>query len=192
METKDQQFKDWVAHYSGELFRWAEYKTSSREAAEDLVQETFMAAYRSWDNFNNDSTPKTWLYAILKNKLMDYFRKKARDIVIAESLLVHEDSDPFFDTFFDENGTWKKEARPQPWDMEEELLDNLDFRKVFYDCIKKLPSVWRNVVNLKYLEENKSSDICKEISISPTNLWQVLYKSRLQLRACIEKNWFKK
>ncbi|TAM97297.1 MAG: sigma-70 family RNA polymerase sigma factor [Chitinophagaceae bacterium] len=192
MENKDRQFKDWVEQYSDDLFRWAYYKVSSKEAAEDLVQETFMAAYRSWDKFNHDSSPKTWLHGILKNKLMDYFRKKARDIVISESMFDEHDADSFFDAFFDENGTWKKEASPQSWETEGELLDNTDFRNVLFDCLKKLPPAWYHVVNLKYLEEKNSNDICQEVNISPTNFWQILYRARLQLRACVENNWFKK
>lgn len=194
MEDKDQQIKEWVDHYSEELFRWASYKTSSKETAEDLVQETFIAAYQSWEKFNHESAAKTWLYAILKNKLMDYFRKKARDIVVPESeLLPDRDPDPFFDSFFDEYGSWKKEARPQPWDLEEEhLLDNTAFRQVLDGCLKKLPASLNSVVSLKYLGGKKGEEICKEINISATNLWQMLYRARLQLRACIEKNWFKK
>lgn len=192
MMSKEEQFKDWVELYSGDLFRWAEYKSSSREAAEDLVQETFLAAYRSWDKFNHESSPKTWLHAILKYKLMDYFRKKARDIVISESSFYDQDKDSFFDAFFDEDGRWKKEARPQPWDTEGDLLDNPDFRKTLYDCLKKLPPAWRHVVTLKYMEEKNSKDICQDFNISLTNFWQILYRVRLQLRACLEKNWFKK
>lgn len=192
MAVKDEQFKDWVKLYSGDLFRWAEFKSSSREVAEDLVQETFLAAYRSLDSFNHDSSPKTWLHAILKNKLTDYFRKKGRDIVVSESVFYKYDTDPFFDTFFDENGNWKKEARPQQWETEGELLDNADFRKTFYTCLKKLPPAWYHVMNLKYFEDKKGEEICKETNISSTNFWQILYRARLQLRACLEKNWFKK
>ncbi|MGH2643463.1 MAG: RNA polymerase sigma factor, partial [Chitinophagaceae bacterium] len=108
MSNKDNQFKDWVDLYSGDLFRWAEYKLSSREVAEDLVQETFIAAYQSWDKFNHDSSPKTWLYAILKNKLMDYFRRKFREIGVSEINFDDPYSNSFLDTFFDKNGSWKK------------------------------------------------------------------------------------
>jgi RNA polymerase sigma-70 factor (ECF subfamily) len=192
--NKDQQIREWVIKYADELFRWASYKTSSRETAEDLVQETFMAAFQSLDKFNNQSTPKTWLYAILNNKIRDYFRQKARDIVIIESRLSQEDDQrSFFDSFFDKNGTWKKEMRPQKWDVEDKhLLDDMEFRKTLQDCLNKLPPNWNSIVILKYLEEKKGKEICKEIKISPSNLWQILYRARLQLRACLEQHWFKK
>ncbi|MGH2643026.1 MAG: sigma-70 family RNA polymerase sigma factor [Chitinophagaceae bacterium] len=193
MIDKTIQIKEWVENYSEDLFSWALYRTSSRETAEDLVQETFMAAYQSWDKFNHESAPKTWLYAILKNKLMDYFRKKARNIVISESELLPEgEQSSFFDLFFDKNGTWKKDMRPQHWNTEDEhLLDNTSFRKILHNCLNKLPPQWNNVISLKYLEERKGNDICKEMDITPSNLWQILYRARLQLRACLEKNWFK-
>lgn len=193
MSDKNTQIREWVKSYTDELFNWAFYKTSSRETAEDMVQETFMAAMQGWEKFNHDSTPKTWLYAILNNKIRDFFRKKARNNVTTESSLFPNGNEgSFLDIFFDENGTWKKEMRPQQWNPEEEhLLDNTAFRNALHSCLKKLPDQWYNVINLKYLEERKGRDICKEIEISSSNLWQILYRARLQLRACLEKNWFK-
>lgn len=193
MDDKNIQIRECVENYSGELFNWALYKTSSRETAEDLVQETFIAAIQAWDKFNHESSPKTWLYAILNNKIRDHFRKEVRTIVVTESRLFSEtEQGSFLDLFFDKNGTWKKEMKPQRWNMEDQhLLDNIPFRKVLHNCLNKLPAQWNSVINLKYLEEKKGRDICKEMHISPSNLWQILYRARLQLRACLEKNWFK-
>lgn len=194
MPDKNSQITEWVENYTDELFKWALYKLPSRETAEDAVQETFMAAYQSWDKFNGESSPKTWLYAILNNKIKDYFRKEIRNIVVTESRLLPQNEErSFLDIFFDENGTWKKEMRPHHWESDEEsLLDNGAFTRVLHDCLNKLPELWNKVVILKYLEEKKGNDICKETELSPTNYWQILYRARLQLRECLERNWFKK
>lgn len=194
MPDKNSQFKEWVENYTDDLYKWASYKISSRDTAEDLVQETFMAAYQSWNKFNGESSPKTWLYAILNNKIKDYFRKEIRNIVITESRLLPEnEGSSFLDIFFDENGTWKKEMRPQHWNTEEEdLLDNNSFTRILHDCLDKLPALWNEVISLKYLEEKKGNDICKETGLSSSNYWQILYRARLQLRECLEKNWFKR
>lgn len=194
MPDKNSQITEWVENYTDELFKWALYKLPSRETAEDAVQETFMAAYQSWDKFNGESSPKTWLYAILNNKIKDYFRKEIRNIVVTESRLLPQNEErSFLDIFFDENGTWKKEMRPRHWESDEEsLLDNGAFTRVLHDCLNKLPELWNKVVILKYLEEKKGNDICKETELSPTNYWQILYRARLQLRECLERNWFKK
>lgn len=193
MKDSRNEVGEWVEIYTGELFSWALYRTSSRETAEDMVQDTFISAVEAWDKFNHDSSPRTWLYAILNNKIRDYYRKEARNVVISEGMFFPEgEQESFLDRFFDKDGTWKKEMRPQHWNTEEEhLLDNVSFRKVLHDCLNKLPVQWNRLIGLKYMEGRKGQDICKEMGISPSNLWQILYRARLQLRACLEKNWFK-
>jgi RNA polymerase sigma-70 factor (ECF subfamily) len=170
------------------------FKVSFRHIAEDLVQETFIAAHQSLEKFNRESSPETWFYAILNNKIKDYFRKETRNIVINESQLFgEEEQNSFFDTFFDENGAWKKEMRPQQWDTEGNfLMNNVSFVKIFNDCLDKLPSLWNKVVNLKYLEQKKGKFICQETGLTSTNYWQILHRARVQLRECLEENWFKK
>ena len=70
--------ENWVNQYSDALFSWAYYKTSSKETAEDLVQDTFLAAYHKIDSFKGNSQPKTWLFSILNNKIIDYYRLSAK------------------------------------------------------------------------------------------------------------------
>lgn len=192
MCDKEKEIKVWVKEYTDDFFKHAFYKTSSREIAEDLVQDTFLSAYQSWEKFQHKSAPKTWLYAILNNKIRDFYRKQARNVVVTESRLSQdEDSSSLLEAFFDGNGRWKNEMRPSQWEEEEQLLDNTDFNKALQDCMNNLPNNWSSIIILKYLKEKKGTEICKEIEISPSNLWQILYRARLQLRACLEQNWFK-
>jgi RNA polymerase sigma factor (sigma-70 family) len=149
--------KCWVELYSDNLYSWALHKTSSKEVAEDLVQETFMAAVQSFGKFEEKSNPKTWLFAILNNKINDHHRNNFRRPTINE--------ETFLNKFFDQNEDWKAEERP----------DN-----------------WFSAVQLKYLEEKNGELICQELGITPTNFWQILHRAKLQLRKCLETNWFKK
>ncbi|MCK5469453.1 MAG: sigma-70 family RNA polymerase sigma factor [Cyclobacteriaceae bacterium] len=185
--------QDWVTRYADDLFRWAVHKTSDKETAEDLVQETFLAAFQSLDKFQGKSHPKTWLFSIVNNKIMDYHRKQFRSETINRSQLnSNSERIDVLENFFDSEGTWKPEARPSDWqEMEGHLLDNPDFTKMLKYCMNKLPGNWCSAIHLKYLEEKDGKEICQELGITSSNYWQILHRAKLQLRICIEENWFK-
>lgn len=189
MSEAKAQLAEWVDLYSDELYTWAAYKLNNDENAKDLVQDTFVAAAQAFARFEGRSTVRTWLFSILNNKIRDYFRKnKGRTVYLAD--LQYEDSG---DERFDANGAWKPEHVPQAWqDADFHLLDDLDFRKVFDACLNRLSDRFRNAVVWKFLEKKESEAICQDLNISPSNFWQILHRSKLQLRACLESNWFKK
>lgn len=175
------------------MYSWCYYKINNKETAEDLVQDAFMSAFSAIQSFEGKSNPKTWLFSILNNKIADYFRKSYRNPIITENKLQNSDDSKFFDRYFDKNGSWLKEQRPQSWTNEEgNLLDNTLFINVLKSCLGKLPSDNYSVIQLKYLEEMNGAKICEELNITSTNLWQILHRSRLQLRKCLELHWFKK
>ena len=185
-------FRSWVEDWSDKIYSWALYKTNSKENAEDLVQETFMAAFQSVEKFKEESSPKTWLFGILNNKIADHFRKVYRQPVVNESDRNSEGGKDFLNTFFDANDSWIKEQRPKQWGEDSHLLDNPEFVKTLGECMNELPSKWFAAINLKYLEEKKGEQICQELEITPTNFWQILHRAKLQLRKCLEDHWFKR
>lgn len=191
-QKTNKDFEDLIEQFSESLYSWAFYKTSHRETAEDLVQETFIAAYQSFDKFENKSNIKTWLFSILNNKITDYFRKKFKDVFIElpnnESSL---NNDPL-DEFFDDNDNWIKEKRPGHWNDNYNLLDDGEFIAILNYCRENLPELWNSAIQFKYLTDKDSKDICKELGITPSNYWQILHRAKLQLRQCIENNWFKR
>lgn len=197
MQNKQSDFsqhsiKDWVYIYSDDLFRWAFHKTGNKEVSEDLVQDTFLAAFNAFDGFKGKSHPKTWLFSIMNNKITDYHRKKFKNNTFNQSQLTGkaEDND-IFDSVFDTDGAWRSEFNPTAWrDFEVELLDDSDFRFVFQGCIGKLPDNWSFAIQLKYLEGKDGKEICQDLGITSSNYWQILHRAKLQLRVCIEKNWF--
>jgi RNA polymerase sigma-70 factor (TIGR02943 family) len=174
---------EWVESFSGELYSWALYKVSDPETAKDLVQDTFLAAAEKFEGFEGNSSPKTWLFAILNNKIIDFYRKKANKPVNRDNQI--------FSEFFDEEERWKAGKNPRDWQEEEKhLLDNIDFRVVLKKCLDELPDKWNACVQLKFLEDKKGEAICQEIGITPSNFWQIIHRAKLQLRECIEVNWF--
>jgi len=175
---------EWVQRFSKEMLLWAVNRLSQKELAEDLVQDTFIVAYQKMASFEERSQVKTWLFSILKNKIADHYRTTMRIPVVHQSE---------FD-FFDDTSNWKKNQWPTHWETgnEEELLDNPEFKIRLEDCQNKLPESWRLALNLKYLSEKKPTEICQELGITTTNYWQLLHRAKLNLRKCLDNNWFKK
>lgn len=184
--------KSWVELYTDKMFTWAFYKTSHKEVAEDLVQDTFVAAYESIHKFEGKSDPQTWLFSILKNKIAAHYRRIYQQPIINESEYNSNNKDSL-NIFFDEIGNWRKEQEPKDWKTDEgELLDDGAFVKVLGLCMGKLPANWEAAIKLKFLEEKKGEEICQELEITTTNFWQILHRAKLNLRKCLELNWFKK
>ena len=179
---KEKSLEDWVNKYAADMLTWATHKVSNTELAKDLVQDTFMAAFEKFDSFRGDSSPKTWLLSILNFKIIDHYRAKVKQPVKLDS--------QSFSNFFDGNGDWYSSKRPTDWHEDEKhLLDDNDFQIILHKCIDNLPEMWNACVKLKYLMSKKGEEICQELSITPTNFWQIMHRAKLQLRDCIENNW---
>jgi RNA polymerase sigma-70 factor (ECF subfamily) len=179
--NKHSLFEQWVKDYSDELFSWAFHKTSSREVAEDLVQDTFLSAFKSIENFRGDSKPKTWLFSILNNKIIDYYRKKVHQTDHLETKL-----NQVAENLFDENDTWKNYKTDFAWQQEEELLDNPEFNRILEECLGNLSEKWRTIITAKFLLEKTAEEICQDLAISMSNYWQISHRAKLILRECIE------
>lgn len=180
--TKNEVLKSWVEQYSGPLLKRAAYLLSDKVEAEDIVQDVFLAAFSSYDSFEGKSQPLTWLTSILHRKAADFYRKKYKS-----------EPEIRLDHFFDETGSWKNDGVLNDWNVSEkeyELLDNSDFNKTLEDCIEELPSRWKIPLKMYYLQEKKAPEVSQELNISATNLWKILQRSRMQLRECLDINWF--
>ena len=184
--------ESWVRLHTNSLYSWALFKTSNKETAEDLVQETFITAHQQLTKFRGESSPKTWLLAILNNKIRAYFRKKYTLIEVDMANATASRDAGIFDSLFDKDDRWKDSEKPMSWQADEgHLLDDIEFNQVLTSCLGKLPEHWRSAVNLKYMEQKKGEVICQELDIAPTNFWQILHRAKLQLRKCLEISWFK-
>lgn len=182
----------WVEEYSDGLFTWALHKTSNKEIAEDLVQETFAAAFQALDKFEGKSSYRTWLYGILNHKILDHYRSQYRQSNGVKKTDRTESQD-IRNSIFEQDGHWKSDFVPQDWqNSEDHILDNPEFNARLAQCMDELPQNWRASMQLKYLEEKNGETICQELNITSTNFWQMLHRSKLQLRRCLEMNWFAK
>jgi len=183
--SKEQGLENWVKQFSADLLSWATHKVSDTELAQDLVQDTFLAASEKIESFRGDSSPKTWLFSILNYKIIDHYRAKVKQ---PERIGDHSLS-----SFFTGDGEWLPAKRPGKWDEDENhLLDNEEFNLTLKKCLDALPEKWSLSIKLKYLMSKKGEYICQELCITPTNYWQMLHRAKLQLRECLENSWFKK
>ncbi len=185
----------WIEQYADVLFSYAFARINRRDVAEDLVQDTFLSALKAKDTFRNESSEKTWLIAILKRKIIDHYRKKSTQSEL--NILDREKRDGFIDHFFESDGGkeghWTNTAAPKPWggDFETEVEKD-EFQTVLKDCLGKLPEKWSAVFTLKNMDDLDSDEICKELQIAPSNYWVIMHRAKLQLRECMEMNWFER
>lgn len=181
----------WTELYADGLFGYAYSKTGDNNLSEDLVQETFLAGLNAQKNFKGQCSEKTWLYAILKFKIADYYRKASTKYEVT-NLSFQEDEGSHIDAFFTEDGNWKENASPKKWQAPEmSAIENKELAIALNFCIDKLPENHKQLILLKLVEEEETEVVCKELNITPTNYWVIIHRAKLQLRACLEKNWLK-
>src|SRR5436190_19745027 len=127
---------NWVKNHADYLYMYTLSRINDDEQARDLVQETFLAALERVDKFEGKSSERTWLTAILKNKIVDVYRKKSSRLVSADmGNGVNE-----MQEFFEENGHWREEYQPIQFGVEDhDPLHNKEFNMVLQKCMKKLP-----------------------------------------------------
>lgn len=177
----------WVSDYSDTLFRFAVLRVTDKEIARDLVQDTFLAAWRNYDNFKGEISEKNWLFAILKNKIIDHYRKASTRL--EQRLPQAGNNDNFFDDTEHLTGPYK----PNEWGIDyNKSIERKEFYETLSKCRQKLNDIQGTVFSMKYLEGLESEDICKELNLTASNYWVIIHRAKIQLRACLEKNWFLK
>lgn len=130
---------------------------------------------------------KTWLFVILKSKLIDHYRKSNNRVVVESLQEEHNDN-----TFFDSKDHWRR-GMPGQWSVDfSNKVEVQEFYKVFHACGKKLKEIQNNVFIMKYIDGLESEEICKVLEISSSNYWVLIHRAKVQLRACLEKNWIQK
>lgn len=188
MDQKRQaQPAKWIDNYADSLFNHAIVRVSDREIARDLVQDTFLSALQSIASFRGESSEKTWLFSILKNKIIDHYRKSVSDKTLPVS---HVESSLDLDNYFDEEGEWKDSAKPTNWSGSgHDDYRSKEFHATLQRCLAKLTAQCRAIFTMKYLEELDFDEICKTLAISSSNYWVIMHRAKLVLRKCVEKNW---
>jgi RNA polymerase sigma-70 factor, ECF subfamily len=184
-KNNDLNTQTWLEEYGDYLFSYAMLKVKDNHLAEDLVQETFLAAITAANSFSSQSSIRTWLTGILKHKISDHFRRQGREVMIDD--LVDLDEGDGLDTFFKANGGWinKPDAFPSP----EAALQQQEFWKIFQQCLAGLKPKQAEVFLAKEIYGMSNADICNDFTLSSTNVWVLMHRARLSLSNCLKINW---
>ncbi|MEP3479584.1 MAG: sigma-70 family RNA polymerase sigma factor [Fuerstiella sp.] len=174
----------WVAEYGDDLFRYALLQLRDRHAAEEVVQEAFLGALKNRRSFSGRGSERAWLYSILRNKIVDFIRARAKDRKEHST----PDSHDSINASFDELGRWKGEAID--WRLPDQSISDRELWALLHDCLDRLPTGQADAFVLSAMQDLASDEVCDELEISPSNLWVRLHRARLALAKCIGVNWF--
>jgi RNA polymerase sigma-70 factor, ECF subfamily len=168
------------------LLRYANLQLRDGHAAEDAVQETLVAALAGEAGFAGRSNLRTWLTGILKHKIVDAIRRASRETALGSA----PDGEPSeFEALFDERGHWLE--GPADWPDPDASLEQKQFFAVLEKCLAGLPTKTAQAFMMREHLGFDTADICKELSVTSTHCWVLLYRARMALRLCLQQNWFK-
>ena len=184
--TVQSDFRRQVETQRPYLVRYASLQLRDSEAVQDVVQETLLAALAGEAGFGGRSNLRTWLTGILKHKIIDAIRRASRETLVS--------GDPGegsgFDELFEADGHWVE--HPAAWSEPDASLEQRQFFAALEECLKKLPNKTAQVFMMREHLGAETAEICKELSVTPTHCWVLLYRARMALQQCLDRNWFGK
>lgn len=177
--------RGWVDRHGDYLYRFALARVRRAEAAEDVVQEALLAAWRGRAEFTGGASERTWLTAILKRKVIDWLRRQVR-----ERPADLDEPDAFTAALFTRRGGWK--VPPGRWHRDDPAgpAERAEFWAALHACAGTLPARLHAVFALRYLDEADGAAICQELGLTPSNLWAMLHRARLRMWRCLSARWF--
>ena len=187
--THTDSFEQQLVRQYDYLQRFARLQLRNQAWAEDAVSETVLAALTKPQAFANRSQLKTWLVGILKHKIIDALRHHRREVSGLDTV-EDDDTDPLEYLGFKADGHFTQ--APADWGNPEQHTSSRQFLEVLDACTNQLPATQGRLFLMREWLELSSEEICKELDLTPTNLYVQLHRARLRLRACLELNWFAK
>ena len=174
----------WVELYGDFLFRYALSRLRDADAAEEAVQEAFVAGLHAREQYSGKGSERAWLLGILKRKIIDNIRRRSRTVSVESDA----SNGSFSESLFDQRGGWRVDPRAFASDPGSSL-ERDEFWSIFRHCLDALPVRQADAFALREMDEQTTDEICKELEISPSNLWVLLHRARLQLADCMRTRW---
>lgn len=188
-KTAAEQIQGFFGEHRSDLVRFASIQLRDPAMAEDVVQETLIAVLQGQATFANRSSVKTWVFSILKRKVIDALRVRQREVPISQLGSGDEEAESH-DDLFDRHGFWNREHRPQRWVDTDDSLEQQQFWHVLELCLDHLPERTSRVFMMREFLELETDEICRELAITTSNCWVILHRARMGLRLCLEDTWF--
>lgn len=173
----------WLERYGDYLFRYAMSRLRDPDAAEEVVQETLVAALGNVGQFAGRGSERGWLVGILKRKIVDLIRKRNR----TKTTGFEEGGDPS-DWLFDEKGNWRRDAKVQAG-RPEAAMERQEFWDALWSCMETVPQRQADAFTLRELEGVSTDGICKELGVTASHVWVLLYRARMRLAQCLKTRW---
>ncbi len=177
--------QNWLSKYGDSMYQYLLPRVNDSNEAQDILQDTFLSGLKGLSGYKGVASEKNWLFAIMKNKLIDYYRIKAKNQFIFQI----PDLNSIDDEWFDIDGKWTTTKIPSTWESNISSFEKKEIQNIINICKENLNEMYKNVFVLKYLEGLESAEICKVLNISSSNYWVLLHRARLQMRECIEKSF---
>ena len=169
----------WVEQHGEAMRAYAMGRVRDPEAAADLVQEAYAAAIKSAPNFQGRSTERTWLIGILKNKVLDHFRRQSRD---ARFFAAPPADDAEGGTDPLERAAFERED----WDS---AADRVLGRKEFWEALQgglaRLPERSAEAFVRCEIDGDAGADVSRDLDVTPENLWVIRHRARKALREAL-------
>ncbi|QDU07149.1 sigma-70 family RNA polymerase sigma factor [Gimesia aquarii] len=175
---------EWVDAYSDYLYRYAFSRLRDVSAAEESLQETFLAGIKHQSQFQGLGSQRAWLLGILKRKIVDYIRSRSRLKQVSD----HGHEAELENQLFDESGFWRQGAKR--WAVEpRRRLESEELWQIVRECLSHIPEPQADAFMLSVMEEMSTEEICAELNITQSNLWVRLHRARLHLAHCVSSHW---
>lgn len=171
-----------------QLVRFAQLQLRNAAMAEDAVQDALIAVLEQPGRFAGQSSLRTYVTGILKYKIIDCLRVAGRERQIDTA--DDQSEDDAIDALFLADGHTREQ--PRQWGSPDDTLSQKDFFRVLEVCLEKLPAKTARVFMMREWLELDTDEICKELAITTSNAWVLLYRARMRLRECLDLNWFGK
>jgi len=176
----------WLDAHGDALYRHALQRTGNPQTAEDLVQETLLAAWRGRERYRGEARERTWLIGILHHKVADYVRSQVR---MSEVDLALDERHSVEDAIFDEGGAWR--TKPGLWGDDPLSTNEAEaFMDTLNGCLENLSPAQKTTFQLREIDNVDISDTTQTLGISRNHVYVLLHRARLAVRRCLEKRWF--
>ncbi len=184
-------FDELVNKHHGALIRMALGHVADREAAAEVVQDTWMAVIEGLPRFEGRSSLRTWICGILIHKAKDRGVREKRHMTFADFESKDDEHDEAVDpSRFHQNGEWTGHWAfpPQPWDEQtpEKLLASRQAVTAMQQAIDSLPPTLKEVLILRDIEGIEAKETCELLQITETNLYVRLHRARERVRRAVE------